>query len=253
MRVMSWNIKTGVGNDPHHAGVFAPFDLDRVARVISSLRPDIVALQEVDRWRRRTECVDQPSVLADMTGMDVVYGPNLVDEEGEYGIAILSRHPFVAVDHIRFPEVTGWEPRGLLDVVVRAGGRELRVMNTHLQVGGRGNDQEARSQREDSAQAIALRARQSEMPVVVMGDFNADPAPGELSPLATFTDAWQEKGEGPGETIPATPFGDARARIDAILVGSGLFVRECAVIRTPETMLASDHYPVVADLAFAPQ
>lgn len=53
-------------------------------------------------------------------------------------------------------------------------------------------------------------------------------------------------------TIPASPWYDPSARIDAIFIDGRFSVRECAVIRTPETALASDHYPVVADLVFAP-
>lgn len=41
VRVMTWNIHSGVGTDGH-------FDLTRVVETIARHQPDVVALQEVD-------------------------------------------------------------------------------------------------------------------------------------------------------------------------------------------------------------
>ncbi len=252
VRVMTWNIRTGIGNDPAEPGRRAPVDLDRIARVIADLRPDVVALQEVDRHRDRTGYVDQPAVLGELTGMTAAYAPILIDDAGEYGLAVLTAHPIVASGWSRFPLIDGWEPRGVLDVVVQIGDRPVRVLNTHLQIGFDGRDGEAAIQREDSARVLALRMQASVEPAVLMGDFNADPASPELLPLSVATDGWAEKGEGGGMTIPASPFEEPSSRIDAIFVDERFLVRGCAVIRSQETALASDHYPVVVDLVIAP-
>ena len=252
VRVMTWNIRTGVGHDPYERGKRAPVDLDRIARVIATVRPDIVALQEVDRLRDRTGYVDQPTVLGELTGMATAYAPILVDGAGEYGLAVLSAHPIVASAWSRFPTVNGWEPRGVLDVLVKVGEHPVRILNTHFQVGFNGRDGEAVLQRADSARALSMRMGSSVEPAVLMGDFNAEPASADLSPLAVVTDAWAEKGEGTGKTIPASPFEEPSSRIDVIYLDAGLLVRGCAVIRSPETALASDHYPVVADIVVAP-
>jgi endonuclease/exonuclease/phosphatase family metal-dependent hydrolase len=54
LRVLSYNI--------HHAeGVDRKLDVERIAAVIQSVKPDLVALQEVDRNVKRTGGVDQPS------------------------------------------------------------------------------------------------------------------------------------------------------------------------------------------------
>lgn len=246
IRVVTWNIRTGVGNDPHEPEKHTAPDIERVALVIRSLRPDVVALQEVDRNRDRTNFVDQTAELERLLGMAGRFAPNLVDAAGEYGIATFSPHRIVVSEHSRFPRFDGWEPRGLLDMVIDVRGRHIRVLNTHLQVG---EGEEARTQREDAANVIALRMRGSIEPVVLMGDFNAEPSSPELRPLAESLDAWAEKGGGDGgRTIPASPFENPTGRIDAIYVDQSFIVRDCAVIRTPETELASDHYPVAADL-----
>ena len=70
LRVLSYNI--------HHAeGVDRKLDVDRIAGVILSIKPDLVALQEVDQKVKRTGSVDQPAVLARLTEMNVVFGANI--------------------------------------------------------------------------------------------------------------------------------------------------------------------------------
>ncbi|MEX2025646.1 MAG: endonuclease/exonuclease/phosphatase family protein, partial [Pirellulaceae bacterium] len=61
LRVLTYNIHHGEGID-------GKLDLPRIARVIESVDPDLVALQEVDRRVERTGSVDQPAELARLTG-----------------------------------------------------------------------------------------------------------------------------------------------------------------------------------------
>src|SRR5699024_6630878 len=116
IRVVTWNIRTGVGNDPHEPGTRTPADLERVAQVIRMLRPDVVCLQEVDRNRDRTGFVDQTTELCRLLEMDGRFAPNLVDHAGEYGIATFTPHAIVSTEHVRFPPSGNLEPRGMLDV-----------------------------------------------------------------------------------------------------------------------------------------
>lgn len=76
---------------------------------------------------------------------------------------------------------------------------------------------------------------------VLLGDFNAEPDAPELAPLWTHvTDAWPSAE--PGPTYPA----EAPAkRIDYVTVSPGVQPRDSVVVDT----LASDHRPVVTDLA----
>lgn len=246
---MTWNIRTGVGSDPKNRETTIPADLERIATVIRRVQPDVLALQEVDRNRARTDFADQAGVLAGLLGMDGVFAPNLVDDAGEYGVATLSRSPIVASEHVRFPVVDGWEPRGMLQVDIVPGGTSVRVMNTHLQVGNDGNDEEAALQRMDAATAIALRAKGLSNAVLLMGDFNADPGSEELRSLRFLSDVWEEKNaDGGGATFPASPFEESNQRIDAIFASSEWLVRDVAVLVDAETKCASDHYPLVADL-----
>ena len=62
LRVLSYNIHHGRGTD-------GAIDLPRIARVIAATRPDLVALQEVDRGTGRANGVDQADALGELTGL----------------------------------------------------------------------------------------------------------------------------------------------------------------------------------------
>src|SRR5687768_10275588 len=84
LRVMTYNIFAG--NDLERRS-----NLERIGALIDSLDIDIVLLQEVDRNTVRSGRVNQPAVLAQKTGMHVVFGRSMDFGGGEFGNAILSR------------------------------------------------------------------------------------------------------------------------------------------------------------------
>src|SRR4030095_7388475 len=97
VRVMSYNIHVGVGMDQK-------LDLERIAEVINKARPDLVALQEVDRGVRRTQGLDEIAELSRLTKMDYAFAHNIDYQGGEYGVAILSRFPIEKIDHVKFED-----------------------------------------------------------------------------------------------------------------------------------------------------
>src|SRR6185503_4310158 len=62
LRVMSYNIHHGIGMDRR-------VDLSRTIETIRAAKPDLVALQELDRKTNRANQVDQLQALAEGTGM----------------------------------------------------------------------------------------------------------------------------------------------------------------------------------------
>src|SRR5207237_2406293 len=84
LTVMTYNL--------HHCeGIDKNLDVERIARVIVSVKPDLVALQEVDRNTNRTGHVDQAALLAKLTKMHGFFGKAMDYDGGEYGDAVLSR------------------------------------------------------------------------------------------------------------------------------------------------------------------
>ena len=237
LRVATYNIHHGVGLD-------GLLDLERVAQEIEGTGAEVVGLQEVDRhWGERSAFVDQAAWLAGRLGMDVVFGANLDRDpltpdapRRQYGTAILSAHRIRSSANTLLPRPEGGEQRGLLEAVIKVRGMPVRVFNTHLQ---------HNSQVERLAQVAQIRAVVAAAPesVVLVGDLNATPDSEEVSAITDdLVDAWVTAGVGDGYTYDvATP----HARIDYVLTSDNLVARTAAVLTTE----ASDHLPVVVDLA----
>jgi hypothetical protein len=125
IRVMTYNIHHGEGLD-------GKVDLTRIADLIKAERADVVALQEVDRGVRRTAQRDMPAELAALTGMTCVFSNNFPYQGGEYGNAVLTRFPVKRWTNHHYQMLRPNEQRGILELVLDVRGRELVVMNTHI-------------------------------------------------------------------------------------------------------------------------
>lgn len=234
LRVMTYNIQTGVGLDKR-------LDLARVAEVIKKERPDLVGLQEVDRGVERTHRVDEIAELARLTGMEYAFADNLRYQGGWYGVAILSRLPVERIDHWRYANTREPRRRGFLRVRVRLDGRDLDFVTTHL-------DWQHEDGRVFEARQLLDALRDDDAPLVITGDFNEEPdAQAYKLTHARFADAWAEAHAGrdaDGRTYPADK---PAKRIDYVFYSAGRFrVKGARVIDTR----ASDHRPLVVALDF---
>lgn len=235
IRVLSYNI---------HAGKDATRqpNLERVARVIDSLRADVVLLQEVDRGTERSGHVDQLAELERLTGMHGAFAKSLDYQGGDYGIAALSRWPIDSAETVPLatnpPADRGsdkYEPRVAIHIVLSAPEGRLDVIGTHLGAErvSTFRDQESRDLLRHISAHVAPDA-----PVIVGGDFNSVP---ESDIHASFTqhfqDSWEKCGSGDGFTFPADT---AVRRID-YLYFRGL---RCTAAEVVDTQ-ASDHRPLL--------
>jgi len=227
LTLLSYNIHGGVGLD----GVL---DLERIAEVVDDSGADVVALQEVDRFRREQSAFeDQPGRLAQRLGMHLAYAANLDDEpahpgapRAQYGTALLSRLPLESSTNTLLPCFEGSEQRGLLESTVVVDGQPLRVLGTHLQWD---------SETERTRQAQAIVAALDDRPTVLLGDLNTTPgSPAYRCLAARLEDAWTLVGEGEGHTFDAEP---PPRRIDYVWVGGGVRAVTAQVLPS----VASDH------------
>jgi endonuclease/exonuclease/phosphatase family metal-dependent hydrolase len=236
LRVMTFNIHTGIGSD-------GALDLARTAGVIRDSRADIVGLQEVDvHWDARSDFRDQAADLARMLHMRVFFAP-IYDLPGQprrqYGVAILSRFPVLHTTNHLITRLSTQEENpvpapapGFAEAVVLVRGVPVHVYSTHLDY--RADPAVRVMQVADTVRIMA----DDRGPQVLLGDFNAPPDAPELAPLWT-------------ELVDAAPVGPTypadvpTKRIDYVTVSSEVLVRAANVLPT----LASDHRPVVADLA----
>lgn len=245
LKVMSYNIHVGIGMDKK-------LDLKRIADVIKLSGCDLVGLQEVDRGVERTGRVDEIKELARLTGMDYAFAHNLDYQGGQYGVAVLSRYPILAIDHRRYANTRERERRGFIRVEVEVKGRRLNFVTTHL-------DYQYADGRLFETRQLLDALKDVRGPLIVTGDFNEEPRGKvyELMRAAGFADGWRRAGgasaEFPGEgaTYPADK---PTKRIDYVFyrgLGEDRPPRddEDAAQSVPDT-LASDHRPVVVGLWF---
>ena len=93
-RILTYNVHRCVGMD-------GELDVARIAKAIAQMRPDIVALQELDVLRKRTDKVDQAHAIAELLGMSFHFHPAFAVEEELYGDAILTACPMRVVKAVR--------------------------------------------------------------------------------------------------------------------------------------------------------
>lgn len=234
LRVVCYNIHHGEGLDGR-------LDLERIAALITDQRADLVALQEVERGTQRTQRRDLPAELARLTGLAVRFDRNIPYQGGEYGTAILSRHPIRRAAHVPLTMVGPGEQRGVQQVWVDVAGTEVLFLNTHL------DHRREPAERERSVGEIrALVTAAGNVPVIVAGDFNAAPDSRAIATMREFlTDAWTVAGRGPGFTIPVR---QPNRRIDYVWVSRHFTPVRMEVL----TSEASDHLPIVAELQLRP-
>lgn len=223
VRVVTFNIRHGKGTD-------GKIDLERVARALKALQPDVVALQEVDRNTKRSGGVDQLRRLAELTGWHPAFGPAMPYDGGHYGNAILSRFPLADPVVHPLPVHAGQEPRAALVVAVTppAPLPAFHLVSTHF-------SHDRADARLDQAKHLAAKLAALEGPVVVGADFNARPA---SAPMARFwKDGWID------QVAPET-------EIDYVLTRR-TDPWERLGAKVIEDRLTSDHRPIVVTLRWS--
>jgi endonuclease/exonuclease/phosphatase family metal-dependent hydrolase len=228
LRVLTYNIHHGEGAD-------GKFDLGRIAKLINSLEPDLVAVQEVDVKTRRSSGVDQAAELARLTRLHPFFARIIDYEGGPYGLMILSRHePLKRASH-PIPYHPNEEPRVLAEVRVRlvGGGPEVAFFNTHL-------DYRAEAIRVKQVERIAQVMADVRPPLVILaGDLNAEPT---SPPMRRLLQGWRDATPADALTYPSDK---PVKKIDYVLYRPSprLKLVESRVIEEP---VASDHRPVLA-------
>ena len=220
MRAATYNVKHGDNGDGR-------VDLRRLGAACASLGADVLAVQEVDRFARRTGFRDEMRVIARATGLQAVFGEAARRKWRRYGNVLLARGPISDVEVVKLPRPSGGEPRVAIVARVCVDGLGLSVGATHLSF----------RKGEGAAQLEVLLAALAERdgPRLLMGDLNISPE--VVVPAVTaagFTVA---------PTGPTFPAAAPRSRIDFIAV-AGLEVVSASL---PEVGM-SDHLPVVAEI-----
>ena len=238
-RMMTYNVHGCLGMD-------GKLSTDRIARVISRHKPDVIALQELDLGRTRSGEIDQSERIARKLEMAFHFHSTFRLKEGHYGNAILSRYPMALVKTGELPrlrQTKDCEPRGAMWVAVELGGIRVQIINTHLSLwpGERQMQAESLVGREWLMRPDCLK------PVVLCGDFNAAPGSYIYKRFRSFLKDSQlvNSGNAPYHTWYASR---PVQRIDHVFVSEDLSVTSVLVPNAYLDRMASDHLPLLVEL-----
>ena len=220
VRVMSYNVKNGMGVD----GITS---IERCSDVIRKVNPDVVAIQEVDSVNRRNNYYVLGR-MAEQTGYHAYYGPTIKYRGGKYGIGVLSKKPALSTKFYPMPHRR--EDRGVLVVEFK----KYYLVCTHL------SGQYIRDGRCVQVDVIREAVSGLKKPVFIAGDMNARPGTPVMKAFKEFAVVLSD------ENKKTAPSNDPRGCIDYVLGTNGSFkVLDEEVIYG---CYASDHLPLYVDV-----
>lgn len=161
LRILTYNIY-------HGETTTGKVDMDLFASIINEVKPDLVALQEVDKNAKRTGIIDITQELSKRTGLKGHFVKHRDFQGGEYGNAILSRFPVTDIDVIQGYKSTETGVT-IPSVKIKLNRRTEIIFNcTHLST--RLEDRTAQAQ-----QLIDYYVAGGRTPMIITGDLNAEP------------------------------------------------------------------------------
>jgi len=225
-KILTYNI--------HHANPPSKpeaIDIEAICKVIQQSDADVVALQEVDIQTDRSGKIDQAKLIAEKLGMSYHFFKAIDYDDGEYGLAILSKLPIRNPENISLPQVVKAEGRTLALLEVKVKDKWIYIANTHLDA--------SRSDKNRVAQMkfILEKTAGLNLPVILCGDLNSIPTSETIRLLDT-----QFKRTCMDDCLPTSPQANPRRTIDYIAT-KNLSWKQKSIEVIAETY-ASDHRPV---------
>lgn len=235
MKFMSFNIQ--------HATDYIRqvIDLEYFAREIRRLNPDFLGLNEVMDEGDAEEYTNQVGFFKEKLGWNGFFGlGDMIDGNNPFGNAVLTKYPIKYVENFPIPdpedksEPTYYESRCVIKAIVEVDGVDVCWLVCHMGL--------AHLERVNAVEVICRLIDETDLPVILMGDFNIEPDGEVLKPIrerlldtADISDSAKEM------TFPSDK---PRKKIDYIFY-RGL---KCNSAETLHDVIA-DHLPVVADFS----
>lgn len=234
MKVMTFNIQ--------HALDFKKriIDTDLFADAIAKQNIDFCGLNEVRGQGPIDGYTDQTNAIADKLGYNRYFGEAIkVGGTSPYGNAVVSRLPLKSVETIAIPdpdteneinrdgEPVHYESRCIIKSAVEENGKEIFILVTHFGL--------AESERINAVKTLCEIIDSTDLPIILMGDFNTEPDEKLLVPLF-------ERLKNVDTNDNTFPSDKPEIKIDYIFY-KGL---ECVYSETINEIYA-DHLPIVAE------
>ena len=233
-RIATYNIHKSRGLD----GRVKP---QRIIEVLREIDADLIALQEVVSRKGSAREADQAQYFAEELGYHCAMGENRTHRGGAYGNVVLTRFP-IRSSHNYDLSIPGCEPRGGLSVDVNYGAATLHIFNVHMGTAIIERRRQARRLLEE-----ILEKHETSGARIVLGDFNEwtrGLAPRLLSKQFQQADArrYLRRARAYPGVLPLL-------QLDHIYFDHALELRRLNLHRSRKALVASDHLPLVADLA----
>ena len=232
MRLMTYNVQSG-------RDAWGQLRLDGCCEVINRLAPDILGLNELRKNCSDSGNVDQPSYIAEKTGLGHRFAKAIPMAGGEYGIGLFSRFPITEFGVFSVPEVPlgerepgYYEPRVIYRGTVETPEGALAVYGTHFGL--------TRPERAYAVRLLAELLDKETLPHIFMGDLNMtpdDPLIGQIKRRLNDTHASR-----PMMTCHTLKLDET---IDYIFVSRGIK----ADTAMAHFSVASDHLPVTCNIS----
>ncbi|MCY4107705.1 MAG: endonuclease/exonuclease/phosphatase family protein [Chloroflexi bacterium] len=209
-------------------------NIDRQLDLVRSLKPDVLALQEVDRDWARSGSIDQCEYFAAGLGMRAFYAPNLLGtwsseaRPAQYGVAVLWKGCARPGGGNALPGLPEREPRGFAWAQLQHDETPFIAISAHL-----GRHEVGRIWQIESLRDWLSRCN---VPVVLAGDFNMQPgSPAYQSITQHLNDLTV------GADLLTFPSDRPSQQIDYVFASHGVKALSARTVNVTD----SDHVPVV--------
>jgi endonuclease/exonuclease/phosphatase family metal-dependent hydrolase len=240
-KVVTYNIRWRSGDDLRQ--------LIKLFRDDSEIgKASIIALQEVDRQKKRSGNTNTAKLLADELGLYYAWaappGASPGQEE-ETGVALLSIYPLTDISRIVLPhDGPGHRRRVAIGACLKLNGVEMRVYSAHAET------RISMEKKLDQLNAVLedLNQHSPKSPAIIMGDFNTWQSDAAPKTIKFFSEAgFTTPFDGQKTFSQKVMFVPVNFRLDWIWL-RGLEVKSHGIDRDVQV---SDHWPLWTNISLA--
>lgn len=238
-KIMTYNIHFGIDSD-------GTYSIENIVDVVDASGADIVGFQEITRSSPLNGFGDLGSQLTfEMEKKGFKH--SFIGDIGEQALrnAIFSKYPIVKAEVFFLEPVVSYQ-RTVVKATINIDGNQVIFLTTHVT---HIYEEKTSTERVEQINNL-IDLADSDLPIVIMGDFNAEPDWEEIMTFldAGYLDSWNESHT--GELSLTWPANDPVQRLDYIFLTNGTSLLIAPVSSQIIDTQASDHLPVITEIEF---
>lgn len=233
MRVMTFNIQHC------HEWLENRINISVFAEKIKEFDADFCGLNEVRGFGGLPGYTDQTNTIGDAIGYNRYFGQVIrVGGLGPYGNAFVTKYDIISAKTVKIPdtddrtEKSNYESRGVISAIIDINGTQVRFLVCHMGL--------SKAEQKCAVETLCPIIDETDIPLILMGDFNTTPDSGVLDPLFERLYNADDMSVNPGAYTYASY--DPEMKIDYILY-KGLNCKKSETV----CEIVSDHFPIIAD------